>query len=100
VQVEKVEDANATMRAKNREANRTAKAAADRIAELEKVVAELENKAESQAAKGEQAAGPSRTNRPRRNVVRDNAVLAGVRDQEPAPLDEAGAALEEQLGQS
>jgi hypothetical protein len=96
VQVEKLEHANATLRAKNREANRTAKAAAARIAELEKIVAGLEKKAESQAAKGEQAARSSLAKRPRRGLP----MPAGVADQEPAPLDEAGAALEEQLGHS
>jgi hypothetical protein len=96
VQVEKLEHANATLRAKNREANRTAKTAAARIAELEEIVAGLEKKAESQAAKGEQAARPSLAKRPRRGL----AMPAGVADQEPAPLDEAGAAPEEQLGHS
>jgi hypothetical protein len=39
VQLEKLERANATLRTKSREANRTAKAATTRIAELEEIVA-------------------------------------------------------------
>ena len=57
VQVEKLERANATLRAKNREANSTAKAATVRIAELEKIVAGLEKKAaQATPAKVEKAA--------------------------------------------
>jgi hypothetical protein len=57
VQVEKLERANATLRAKNREANSTAKAATVRIAELEKMVAGLEKKAaQATPAKVEKAA--------------------------------------------
>ena len=50
-QVEKLERANATLRAKSRETNRAAKSAAARIAEFEGEVARLEKKAASQAAK-------------------------------------------------
>jgi predicted RNase H-like nuclease len=93
VQVEKLERANATLRAKNREAHRTAKAVTARIAELEENVARLAKKAASQTppANGEQAAKPSRAKRQSR----------GIADQKPAPLDEEGAAaLEEQLRHS
>jgi hypothetical protein len=93
VQVETLERANATLRAKNREANRTAKAATARIAELEENVARLAKKAALQtpSANGEQAAKPSRAKRQSR----------GVEDQKPAALDEEGeAAPEEQLGHS
>ena len=100
VQVEKLERANATLRVKNREANRTAKTATARIAELEESVARLTKKAASQtpSANGEPAAKPSRAKRQSRGV---DATPAGAADQKPAPLDEAGeAVLEEQLGHS
>jgi hypothetical protein len=107
VQVETLERANATLRAKNREVNRTAKAATARIAELEENVARLTKKAALQTpprANGEQAAKPSRAKRQSRGVDRDNALPAVVADQEPAPLDEDGEAAlenrEEQLGHS
>jgi hypothetical protein len=93
VQVEKLEQANATLRAKNREINRTVKAATARIAELEEHVAKLAKKAALQtpSTNGEQATKPSRAKRQNR----------GIEDQKPAPLDEEGeAALEEQLGHS
>jgi hypothetical protein len=96
VQVEKLERANATLRVKNREANRTAKAATARIAELEENVTRLAQKSELQAppANGEQAAKPSRAKRQSRSIA----------DQKPAPLDEEGETdlehREEQLGHS
>src|SRR4051794_22609820 len=49
-QVEKLERANATLRAKNRETGRAAKLAADRIVELQEAVARLEKRVASQAA--------------------------------------------------
>ncbi len=49
-QVEKLERANATLRAKSRETTRVAKSSAARIAELEGEVARLEKKVTSQAA--------------------------------------------------
>jgi hypothetical protein len=103
VQVEKLECANATLRAKNRETNRTAKAATARIAELEESVARLTKKAASQtpSANGEKAVKPSHAKRQSRSVDHDHAAPAGTADQKPAPLDEAGeAVLEEQLGHS
>jgi hypothetical protein len=106
VQVEKLECANATLRAKNRETNRTAKAATARIAELEEHVARLEKKTASQtpSAKGEQAAKPSRAKRQSRGVDHDNSTPAGVAEHEPAPFDDEGEAAlenrEEQLGDS
>jgi hypothetical protein len=103
VQVEKLERANATLRLKNREANRTAKTATARIAELEESVARLTKKAASQtlSANGEPAAKPFRAKRQSRGVDHNHATPAGAADQESAPLDEAGeAVLEEQLGHS
>jgi hypothetical protein len=85
------------LRVKNREANRTAKAATARIAELEENVTRLAKKAELQTppgANGEQAAKPSRAKRQSRSIE----------DQKPAPLDEEGETdlehREEQLGHS
>jgi hypothetical protein len=106
VQVEKLERANATLRAKNREANRTAKAAAARIAELEEIVAGLEKKAaHGTPAKVEKAeAKPTRVKRQSGKVGAGAAVPPGVAVQEPAPLDEEGEVVmenrEEQLGHS
>ena len=106
VQVEKLERANATLRAKNREANRSAKAATARIAELEEIVAGLEKKAaHGTPAKVEKAAAkPTRVKRQSGKVGAGAAVPPGVAVQEPAPLDEEGEVVlehrEEQLGHS
>src|SRR4051794_10115372 len=59
-QVEKLERANATLRAKTRESGRAAKLAADRIVELEEVVARLEKRVASQAAAAKRARKPAR----------------------------------------
>jgi hypothetical protein len=98
VQLEKLERANATLRAKSREANRTAKAATARIAELEEIVARLEQKAAP--AKVEKAAAkPTRVKRQSGNGGPGAAVPPAEAIQEPASLDEAGeAGLEEELG--
>jgi hypothetical protein len=104
VQVEKLERANATLRVKNREANRTAKAATARIAELEEIVAGLEIKAaQATPAKVEKAAAkPTRVKRQSGKVGPGAAMPPDVSIQEPAPPDEEGEAalenLEEQLG--
>jgi hypothetical protein len=95
VQVEKLERANATLRAKNREANRTARAATARIAELEEQVAKLAKKAALQTppeGNGKRAATPFRVNRQSR----------GIEDQKPAVFDEEAALAnrEEKLGHS
>ena len=102
VQVEKLERANATLRVKNREANRTAKTATARIAELEESVARLTKNAASQtpSANGEKAAKPSRAKRQSRGVDHDHAAPAGAADQKPAPLDEAGETVLEEQGHS
>ena len=104
VQLEKLERANATLRAKSREANRTAKAATARIAELEEIVARLEQKAApATPAKVEKAAAkPTRVKRQSGKGGPGAAVPPGVAIQEPAPRDEeaetAQESLEEQLG--
>jgi hypothetical protein len=102
VQVEKLERANATLRAKNREANSTAKTANVRIAELEKIVAGLEKKAaQATPAKVEKAAAKlTRVKRQSGKVSSGAAMPPDMAVQEPAP-HEAEAALEhreEQLG--
>jgi hypothetical protein len=91
--VEKLERANATLRAKNREANRTAKAAAARIAELEEHVARPEK---TVAAQEETAAKPSRARRQSRGVDANHAAPQGSAEHKPAPLDEDGEAAREQ----
>jgi hypothetical protein len=104
-QVEKLERANATLRAKSREANRVAKSSAARIAELEGEVARLEKKVALQAAAATRGPKPrTSASSKRRNSDVDpgDAVPPGVAVDEPAPLDpdaEAGREnLEERLG--
>ena len=96
--VEQLERANATLRVKNREANRAAKTAAARIAELEDQVAQLERQApppSAPAKRGSKPAAPARVKRQRRDVDPGDAVPPGVAVQEPGPLDEdAETALE------
>jgi hypothetical protein len=105
-QVEKLERANATLRAKGREATRDAKSSAARIAELEGEVARLEKKVASQAKSAQRPPKPRTAVRGKRRsagIDPGDAVPPGVAVQEPAPLDaEAETArenLEEQLGE-
>jgi hypothetical protein len=105
-QVEKLELSVAALRAKNREANRAAKTAAARIAELEDQVARLEKNAASQAApakRGSSSASPGRGARRSKVIDPGDAVPPGVAVEDPAPLDqEAETALEnleEHLGE-
>jgi hypothetical protein len=97
-QVEKLERSLASLRMKNREANRTAKTAAARIAELEDQLARLEKNPASQAApakRGSTFASPGRAGRRSRMIDPGDAVPPGVAVEEPAPLDqEAETALE------
>jgi hypothetical protein len=99
VQLEKLERANATLRTKNREANRTAKAATARIAELEEIVAGLEMKAaQATPAKVEKAAAkPTRVKRQSGKVGPGAAVPPDASIQEPASPDEEGEAALEKL---
>ena len=100
--IEKLEAANAALKAKSRETNRAAKAANKRIDELEAELARLQDqtarqsiapKAEKVARRGRQARG--------REIHPGDAVPPGVAVLEPEPLDaEAEAArdaLEENL---
>ncbi len=97
-QVEKLELSVASLRTKNREANRAAKTAAARIAELEDQVARLEKAAASQAApakRGSRSASPGRGARRSKVIDPGDAVPPGVAVEDPAPLDqEAETALE------
>lgn len=104
-QVEKLERANATLRAKSRETSRAARSAAARIAELEGEVARLEKKVASQAAAATRGPRPrtaASSKRRSSEIDPGDAVPPGVAVEEPAPLDaEAEAArenLEERLG--
>jgi len=92
--VEALERANATLRTRNREANRSAKTAAARIAELEDQVAQLEKRlASAQRKSAPSAASPRK--RQSREIDPGDAIPEGVAVQEPAPLDaEAETALE------
>jgi hypothetical protein len=105
-QVEKLERANAALRAKGREANRDAKSSAARVAELEGEVARLEKKLASQAKSAQRPPKPRTVVRGKRQsagIDPGDAVPPGVAVQDPAPLDaEAETArenLEEQLGE-
>jgi len=92
--VEALERTNATLRAKNRDANRSAKTAAARIAELEEQVAQLEKRLAAAQRKSAPSAATPRKRRSRK-IDPGDAVPPGVAVQEPAPLDvEAETALE------
>lgn len=94
-QVEKLEAIVVTLRMKSREANRAAKSAAARIAELEGQVAQLEKTVPSQTASPAPApsptpkvAAPKRGKRSSRDVDPGDAPPPGVAVQEPASSDE------------
>jgi hypothetical protein len=100
--VEELERANATLRAKSREANRAAKTAAARIAELEDQVAQLEKQAvppPAPAERGSKPTAPARGKRQRRSIDPGDAVPEGVAVQEPEPLDEAAETALENLNE-
>jgi chromosome segregation ATPase len=94
--VEALERANATLRTKNKDANRAAKTAAARIAELEDQVAELEKRAAS--AQRQSAASPRR--RRSREIDPGDSVPEGVAVQTPEPLDEAAETALENLNEN
>src|SRR5689334_17164307 len=92
--VEALERTNATLRARNRDANRAAKTAAARIAELEDQVAQLEKRVAAAQRQSKPSAASPRKRRSR-EIDPGDAVPPGVAVQEPAPLDEeAETALE------
>ncbi len=90
-QVEKLEQANATLRAKGREANRAAKANTARIADLEDQVNRLEKQAKTEAAPVKsrpRSSTPGRVKRSKAGNDPGDALPAGVAVQEPAGLKE------------
>jgi hypothetical protein len=98
--VEKLETANAKLRAKSRETNKAAKLAAKRVTELEEQVAQLGKELEASrvpvVARAEaKTAAPARKTRQPRTIDPGDAVPPGVAVLEPAPMDEeAKAALD------
>ena len=102
-QIEKLETANAALKAKSREANRTAKAAARRVAELEEQVAQLQ----AEAAQPTVLPAPPvaeakivRRGRPpgrRKGIDPGDAVPPGAAVQDPKPLDEEASAARDAL---
>jgi hypothetical protein len=86
-QIEKLEEANAKLRAKSREAAREAKLSANRIAELEQHVAQLEKRLKRNAAPVEHSATPSKT---KKSKQRDLAA-AGPRSSAEIALTEKAA---------
>jgi hypothetical protein len=99
-QLEKLERANATLRSKSREANRAAKTAAARIAELEQEVARLEKRIAAPAAKtgrGQRASSPQGRRGQHRNIDPGDAVPSGGAAEEPAPLDREAESARENL---
>lgn len=99
-QVEKLERANATLRAKSREAARAAKLAAGRIAELEEEVAQLQKRVASQAAAAKRARKPASVTRsepPRQSLDPGDAVPPGIAPEEPIPPDEEAERAQEKL---
>ena len=102
-QIEKLETANAALKAKSREANRTAKAAARRIAELEEQVAQLQAEAAQPTAPPAPPIAEAkivRRGRPpgrRKGIDPGDAVPPGVAVQDSEPLDEEAIAAREAL---
>ncbi len=100
VQVEKLERSVASLRLKNREANRVAKTNAARIAELEDQVASLEKKAASQTAlgkRGSKSASPSGSGRRSGAIDPGDAVPPGVAVEDPGSLDQEAESARENL---
>ncbi len=101
--IEKLEAANAALKAKGREANRNAKVAVRRIAELEAKVSQLEVDMVTVEASAAPPAAEAKTARrgrpPGRSKVVDpgDAVPPGVAVQTPESLDEAAAAARDAL---
>jgi hypothetical protein len=90
-QVEKLEGTVATLRAKNREANRAAKTAAARIAELEDQVAPLEKKAASEAAtpkRDPKPSSPVRGGRRKKAIDLGDAAPPGAAVEDLAAFDQ------------
>lgn len=114
--VEKQEGTIATLRAKSRETNKAAKAANNRIAELEAEVARLQQQVAARGARAEQDGpasakrindAPAKQNRaakassgakpPRKAVDPGDGVPPGVAVEAPEPLDEEAEAVKKHL---
>ena len=97
--IEKLEAANIALKAKGREANRNAKAAARHIAELEEQVAQLQANAAPVASPIAEAKAVRRGRPPGRSKGVDpgDAVPPGVAVQDPEPLDEEAVAARNAL---
>ena len=91
IQLEKLERANTSLRARSREMNKAAKAAALRIADLEAQLADLQGRAASRGASTNRVAkrsgAPAGARKPR-ELDPGDAVPPGVAVLEPAPLDD------------
>ena len=115
-QLEKLARANATLRAKSREATRVAKAATARVAELEERAAELERKVASQPVPPKRGRPPAAAPQPapfskpepeplparpsrrkRREVVATEALPDEGTVADPQPLDEEAQAARDNL---
>jgi hypothetical protein len=97
-QVEKLEQSVAALRLKNREANRAAKIAAARIAELEELVMHLEQTAVPPPAPAKRGPRPASAGRGgRRSKVIDSveSVPPDVAAEPPAALDQAAETEQE-----
>ena len=88
-QIEKLEQVNTKLRAKNREAGREAKLSANRIAELGKQVAQLERRLKPKATPAESPEKLSRTktSKQRGPKVVPGGVLSGASNAENTSLD-------------
>lgn len=96
--VEKLERANTLLRAKGREANRAAKTADARIAELEAEVEGLERRVAAQAGAAKRGAKRTAAREPASTSIDPgDAVPEGVAVSEPAPLDEEAKTVLENL---
>jgi predicted RNase H-like nuclease (RuvC/YqgF family) len=94
VQIEKLEQVNAKLRSKSREAAREAKLSANRIAELEQQVAKLERRLKPKAAPVEPPAKPSKT----KNSKQRHLAAAGRRA--PSGSVSAATTLPEQAAET
>ena len=89
-QIEKLEQVNTKLRAKNREAGREAKLSANRIAELGKQVAQLERRLKPKATPAESPEKLSKTKTSKQRglkVVPGGGVLSGASNAENTSLD-------------
>jgi hypothetical protein len=94
-QVEKLERANAALRARSREATRAAKLSATRIAELEDEVARL--RGQPPGTTDSHSAGSSNSGPQERDIDPGDAVPPGVAPEDPNPPDQEADIARENL---